>query len=581
MEDDSDDDDLDKQPLSKRFKIMTPIPNPIPLNTFIPKNLLKPEEHQKSLYDFTNQLFETTSSKFSPTPPREATPPRDPVKGKEITIMKEQVNKLVTYQEEEGGFIHKMPKLKSFITPEGTLTEENVQSSHTEGSSWTGHESKKAKILEEYNHHISFRADPLPITKIIYTLNSNKEATMKIIRGDNPLNLIVHLNFRLKSLGFSEWLEAKKLGLPPPSALVMFGMTPEEKNTLIRIQNQIKVDSEIADEMFRKMIYVIEGEIVGLIQRLVMKEPLSDGLRESNIRRIRVKDIVKEVKYYLKTYSSAEMDISCRPIRLGDLSSWDLDKAIWGGRVEAIGTVLVCCRCTGRLGEGMGCLAGKWGKDVFPDELPGIPLVREVEFSIKLNLRAEPISKAPYRMAPIELKELKDQLQELLERGFIRPNKITIRNRYPLPRIDDLFDQLQGSMHFSKIDLRFSYHQLRVREQDISKTAFRTRYGHYEFLVMPFGLTNAPAVFMDLMNRVFHEFLDNVAILGHIVSTEGITMDPAKMKEEHEDHLLIVMGTLGQKKLYAKFLKCEFWLGQVAFLGHIVSVDGITMDPAK
>nr|GFB96299.1 putative reverse transcriptase domain-containing protein [Tanacetum cinerariifolium] len=129
---------------------------------------------------------------------------------------------------------------------------------------------------------------------------------------------------------------------------------------------------------------------------------------------------------------------------------------------------------------------------------------------------AEPISKAPYRMAPVELKELKDQLQGLLERGFIRPsvspwgapvlfvkkkdgsmrlcvdyhelNKITIRNRYPLPRIDDLFDQLQGAMHFSKIDLRSGYHQLCVKEQDISKTAFRTRYGHYEFLVMPFGL---------------------------------------------------------------------------------------------
>ncbi|GJU75419.1 putative reverse transcriptase domain-containing protein [Tanacetum coccineum] len=180
-------------------------------------------------------------------------------------------------------------------------------------------------------------------------------------------------------------------------------------------------------------------------------------------------------------------------------------------------------------------------QDVFPEELPGIPPIRDVEFNIELIPGAEPISKAPYRMAPIELKELKDQLQELLERGFIRPsvspwgapvlfvkkkdgsmrlcidyrelNKITIRNRYPLPRIDDLFDQLQGAKHFSKIDLRSGYHQLRVKEQDISKTAFRTRYGHYEFLVMPFGLTNAPAVFMDLMNRVFHEFLDKFVIV--------------------------------------------------------------------
>nr|GEZ19205.1 putative reverse transcriptase domain-containing protein [Tanacetum cinerariifolium] len=242
--------------------------------------------------------------------------------------------------------------------------------------------------------------------------------------------------------------------------------------------------------------------------------------------------------------------------------------------------------------------------NVFPNELPGIPPVREVEFNIKLFPGSEPISKALYRMAPIELKELKDQLQELLERGFIRPsvspwgapvlfvkkkdgsmrlcidyrelNKITIRNRYPLPRIDDLFDQLQGAMRFSKINLWSGYHQLRVREQDIDKTAFRTRYGHYEFLVMPFGLTNAPAVFMDLMNRIFHEFLDKFVI----VFIDDILVF-SKSKEEHEDHLRTVLQTLRQEKLYAKFSKCEFWLSSVAFLGHIVSAEGITMDPAK
>nr|GEX65637.1 DNA/RNA polymerases superfamily protein [Tanacetum cinerariifolium] len=194
---------------------------------------------------------------------------------------------------------------------------------------------------------------------------------------------------------------------------------------------------------------------------------------------------------------------------------------------------------------------------------------------------------APYRMAPIELKELKDQLQELLEQGFIRPsvspwgapvlfvkkkdgsmrlcidyrelNKITIHNRYPLLRINDLFDQLQGAMHFSKIDLQSGYHQLRVKEQDISKTAFRTRYGHYEFLVMPFGLTNAPAVFMDLMNRVFHEFLDNVAFLGHIVSAEGITMDPAKVeaitKWPRPTSVTEVRSFLGLAGYYRRFVE--------------------------
>nr|GFB95723.1 retrovirus-related Pol polyprotein from transposon 17.6 [Tanacetum cinerariifolium] len=131
-------------------------------------------------------------------------------------------------------------------------------------------------------------------------------------------------------------------------------------------------------------------------------------------------------------------------------------------------------------------------------------------------------------------------------------------------------------MHFSKIDLRSGYHQLRVKEQDISKTAFRTRYGHYEFLVMPFGLTNAPAVSMDLMNRVFHEFLDKFVI----VFIDDILVF-SKSKEEHEDHLRTVLQTLRQEKLYAKFSKCEFWLSSVAFLGHIVSAEGIMMDPVK
>ncbi|GJS43451.1 putative reverse transcriptase domain-containing protein [Tanacetum coccineum] len=229
---------------------------------------------------------------------------------------------------------------------------------------------------------------------------------------------------------------------------------------------------------------------------------------------------------------------------------------------------------------------------------------RDVEFTIELTPGAEPISKAPYRMAPIKLKELKDQLQELLERDFIRPiispwgapilfvkkkdysmrlcidyrelNHITVRNRYPLPRIDDLFHQLQGAKFFSKINLRSGYHQLRVKEQDVPKTAFQTHYDHYEFLVMSFGLTNAPVVFMDLINRVFHEYLDKFVI----VFIDDILVY-SKTRGEHEDHLCIMLEILRQKKLYAKFSKCEFWLEQVVFLGHIMSADGITMDPAK
>ena len=155
-------------------------------------------------------------------------------------------------------------------------------------------------------------------------------------------------------------------------------------------------------------------------------------------------------------------------------------------------------------------------------------------------------------------------------------NKVTIKNRYPLPRIDDLFDQLQGAKCFSKIYLRSGYHQVRVREADIPKTAFRTRYGHYEFRVLSFGLTNAPAVFMDLMNRVFKPFLDMFVI----VFIDDILVY-SRSEEEHADHLRTVLRVLQHQKLYAKFSKCEFWLTSVAFLGHIIGADVIRVDTQK
>ncbi|GJU08573.1 putative reverse transcriptase domain-containing protein [Tanacetum coccineum] len=173
---------------------------------------------------------------------------------------------------------------------------------------------------------------------------------------------------------------------------------------------------------------------------------------------------------------------------------------------------------------------------------------------------AAPLARAPYRLAPSKMQELSDQLQELADRGFIRPstltwgapflfvkkkdgslrmcidywelNKLTVKNRYPLPKIDDLFDQLQGSSTYSKIDLRSGYNQLRVRDEDIPKTAFRTRYGHYEFQVMPFGLTNAPAVFMDLMNRMCKPYLDKFVI---VFIDDSVIY--SRNKEEHADHL--------------------------------------------
>ncbi|GKE74524.1 putative reverse transcriptase domain-containing protein, partial [Tanacetum coccineum] len=155
-------------------------------------------------------------------------------------------------------------------------------------------------------------------------------------------------------------------------------------------------------------------------------------------------------------------------------------------------------------------------------------------------------------------------------------NKLTVKNRYPLPRIDDLFDQLQGSSVYSKINLRSGYHQLRVREKYIPKTAFRTRYSHYEFQVMPFGLTNTPAVFMDLMNQVCKPYLDKFMF----VFIDDILIY-SKNKQEHEEHLKLILELLKKEKLYAKFSKCEFWIPKVQFLGHVIDSEGIHMDPAK
>ncbi|GJT17692.1 putative nucleotidyltransferase, ribonuclease H [Tanacetum coccineum] len=241
---------------------------------------------------------------------------------------------------------------------------------------------------------------------------------------------------------------------------------------------------------------------------------------------------------------------------------------------------------------------------VFLDDLFGLPPIQEIKFQIKLIPGATPIAKSSYHLVPSELEKLLGQLKELQDKGFIRPssspwgapalfvkkkdgsfrmcidyrelNKLTVKNRYPLPRIDDLFDQLQGSQFFSKIDLRFGYHQLRVHEDDILKTVFRTHYGHFQFTVMPFGLTNAPAVFMDLMNRVCRPYLDKFVI----VFIDDILIY-SKTREEHVEHLRLVLGLLKKEKLYAKFSKCEFWLREVQFLGHVINGNGIHVDPSK
>jgi len=243
--------------------------------------------------------------------------------------------------------------------------------------------------------------------------------------------------------------------------------------------------------------------------------------------------------------------------------------------------------------------------DVMPKELPeDLPQRRQVDHAIEMMLGVAPPTKAPYRMNHEELKELKVQLEELLAKGYIKPNKspygapflfvhkkdgtlrmcvdyralnkATVKNRYPLPRIDDLFDRLSGAKVFNKIDLRLGYYQIRIVEGDEEKTACRTRYGSYEFLVMPFGLTNAPVTFCTFMNDIFREWLDDFVV----VYIDDILIYNSSL-EEHAEHLRKVFQRLRENKLYAKLEKCEFGMTKVDFLGHRITQEGLKMDDHK
>jgi hypothetical protein len=241
---------------------------------------------------------------------------------------------------------------------------------------------------------------------------------------------------------------------------------------------------------------------------------------------------------------------------------------------------------------------------VLPEELPGMPPERKVEFAIELIPGTAPISKRAYRVSGPELVELKKQIDELLENGYIRPstspwatpvlfvekkdgtkrmsidyralNEVTVKNKYPLPRIEDLFDQLRGASVFSKIDLRSGYHQLRIRPSNIPKITFITKYGLYEFTVMSFGLTNAPAYFMYLMNSVFMDYLNKFLV----VFIDDILVY-SQNEKEHEEQMRKVLQRLWDCQLYAKLSKCEFWISEVLFLGHIINRDGLAVDPKK
>ncbi|CAI7814425.1 unnamed protein product, partial [Closterium sp. NIES-54] len=244
-------------------------------------------------------------------------------------------------------------------------------------------------------------------------------------------------------------------------------------------------------------------------------------------------------------------------------------------------------------------------KDIMPDDLPaGVPPARTHEHEIVEEPGAKPVSRAPYRLSPTKLTDMKIQIEYLLDRQLVRPstspygapvlftpkpdgslrmcidyralNKQTVKNKYPIPRIDDLLDQLRGATVFSKLDLRSGYWQIKMADNLIHKTAFRTRYGSYEYLVMPFGLCNAPATFQAEMNHIPRPLLDECVV----VYLDDILIYSKNMKE-HVEHLQKVFEILRKNKFYVKLSKSDFALKKVQFLGHMVGAEGVHVDPRK
>ncbi|KAJ9544548.1 hypothetical protein OSB04_024255 [Centaurea solstitialis] len=365
-----------------------------------------------------------------------------------------------------------------------------------------------------------------------------------------------HLSHDCKTAGSApvkalEGDPSKKMEAPKTRARV-FQLTAEQVKDELDVVTDSPLEVEIADEEFCLCKNLFRGNVIEIMGVEFSIDLIPIPMREINV--------VAGVDWLSR--NGGHIDCENERVVIRNPSGGELTIA----KKKTMADVPVVCEFP----------------DVFLEDLPGVPPERQVEFRIDLVPGAVPIAKTPYRLAPPEMQELSSQLEELLEKGFIRPssspwgtpilfikkdgsmrmcidycelNKLTVKNRYPLPRIDDLFDQLQGADWFSKIDLRSGYHQLKVREEDVHKTAFRTRYKHFEFVVMPFGLKNAHAAFMDLMNRVCRPMLDRSVI----VFIDDI-MIYSKSKKYHVEHLREVLETLRREQFYAKFSKCDFWL---------------------
>ncbi|GKD70789.1 putative reverse transcriptase domain-containing protein, partial [Tanacetum coccineum] len=311
------------------------------------------------------------------------------------------------------------------------------------------------------------------------------------------------------------------------------------------VVNDVSYAVELADGRISKTNTILRGCTLGLLDH-----PFNIDLMPVELGSF---DVIINMDWLANHHATQKYIKRGFPIFLAQVTKKEIENKLEEERLEDVPTV-------------------RDFPEVFLEDLPGLPPTRQLqELSDKGFIRP---SSSPWGAPVLFVKKKDGSFRMCID--YRELNKLTVKNRYPLPRIDDLFDQLQGSRVYSKIDLRYGYHQLRVREEDIPKTAFRTRYGHYEFQVMPFGLTNAPTIFMDLMNRVCKPYLDKFVI----VFIDDILIY-SKSEEEHAEHLKLILELLKKEELYAKFSKCEFWLSKVQFLGHVIDSEGIHMDPTK
>ncbi len=409
---------------------------------------------------------------------------------------------------------------------------------------------------------------------------------VEVANGKKDLSLGLVKNMKLSFESFSEIFDF--IVYPIPRYDIILGMKWLEKKNILIDCKEKKIREGKDNEERKTMIHPER------LQRMLVQEIFQEGIVEQEKEIMRKKNLNEEVSLINQQICSLNsIKKDRKSIESVFLFYFHAEEEDLEGKVENSGVP----------GQAKELLASF--SDIFPEDLPsGLPPIREVDHEIKILPESLPPSKMAYRISPADSKELRSQLDDLLKKGFIKSsvspygapvlfvrkkdgsvrmcidyrslNRITLKNTCSMPRIDEVFDQLKGAKIFSKLDLTSGFHQIRVKESDVEKTAFNTKFGHFEFRVLPFGLTNAPATFMTLMRKVFLDFLDVFVC----IFLDDILVY-SKSEGDHLVHLKLVLERLRSNRLFAKLTKCQWFKTKIPFLGHIITDEGITVDQSK